>query len=1190
MPILEIRRPSGKKETRELVAGTPLLIGQQGMCDIRVQAEGVAPVHCRISTGKMGFEVAAATPAGVWRNGKMISSARMKPGDMLRVGDVEIVFDPPQPRPTDVSEDLEVVSMDTIPSPEASERSGSSERRGRQERPPVEEEVFDDGPQLDGLLEDEEGDQRPAPVLLPRLTSSDAIASRRDEEPEPATDKESSRRARRSEDAPRGPRWWLKLTGRLGARPMRPGEEAVTKSPMVMMLLGGAVFMALLAGIIWFILAREATEKEFRLAMEAKEQGSFIQAIKQFEEFLQAHPGHSHANEAKLALATAKVEQFTSGASPNWEEGLTGLNEYITQYRDSEEFKDDQSPPRAFLSKTSSDLALGASKAALTVRKRDLMTIITEAGKLAEMYRPDDDTKKQFLEELATATRAAEAAVLEQETLDAALLKIDEAVTAADPVPALDARRRLLDRYPNLATHRDLTKRLEKVLKLEMDRVKRDEAVQAAETKDREQAAVPTVTLMRRTRSRSDEVTAGRTVFTLAQDSCFGFDSVTGDPRWRRPIGLDTPFFPIAVNTTVPALLMCDSRNNDLLLVHQHTGALVWRQSLGEAPSGAPLVHEGQVFLPTTGGKLFQLDLDSGKIHARLTFPQKLASTPVLSESKNHLYVAGHQAVLYVLTRRPLACETVLDVGHAPGSLQAPLVAMGRYILISENDRLNSTRLRILDTQPKEERPTPVGEARIDGQTREAAVVRGKQLFVPAGDERIAAFTVSEGDPQKVLNAVAAFQSPKPQGGRMFLATGPDDQFWMASSSLRKFKLMTDRIAPDKESMSLGVSSQPVQTIGNSLFVGRRALFSRAVFFTSVDREKMTGQWQAVTGGRILECTGPSPTDGSVVCITEAGDLFRIAADKLPTAGNTFELQSIGQLNPPEGLTDGLQTLRLADGRVAVHCDGPEPHFWVVNTEGNISLNRTLDAKLPLQSHPLPLSGGWVMPIPGRLQIAAKSGTKSFEDFLAPVGGKDPLRWLQLAGVDDKQLVVLTENSRLARLQVRTDPVPHLAEASQVSIGNPVDVPFIIDRGKILLTDAKGRVLLLDSASLETQAEIQLDKPASQTPWLVNDRLLIESGREQLVCCDPANKLAADWKLPLGGVSLSGAPVLRNGQLVMALRDGQVWQIDPKSGEKLATSHVGQAVAFGPRSLGDAVFVGTLDGSLLAIQSLLGGK
>jgi hypothetical protein len=412
----------------------------------------------------------------------------------------------------------------------------------------------------------------------------------------------------------------------------------------------------------------------------------------------------------------------------------------------------------------------------------------------------------------------------------------------------------------------------------------------------------------------------------------------------------------------------------------------------------------------------------------------------------------------------------------------------------------------------------------------------------------------------------------------------------MASSSLRKFKLMTDRIAADKESMTLGVSSQPVQTIGNSLFVGRRSLFSRAVFFTSVDREKMTGQWQAVTGGRILECTGPSPTDGSVVCITEAGDLFRIAADKLPTTGNTFELQSIGQLNPPDGLADALQAQRLADGRVVVHCGGPEPHFWVVNTEGNISLNRTLDAKTPLQSSPLPLSGGWVLPMPGRLQISAKSGTKSFEDFLAPIGAKDPQRWLQLASGDDQQIFVLTENSRLARLQVRTEPVPHLAEASQVSIGNAVDVNFVVDRGKILLADAKGRVLLMDSASLETQAEIQLDKPASQTPWLVGGRLFVESGREQLVSCDPANKLAADWKLPLGGVSLAGAPVLKTDRLVIALRDGQVWQIDPKTGEKVATSHVGQSIAFGPRSLGDAMFVGTLDGSLLAIQSLLGGK
>jgi outer membrane protein assembly factor BamB len=1189
MPILEIRRSSGKKETRELVAGTPLLIGQQVMCDIRVEGSGVAPVHCRISLGAKGFEVAAATPAGVWRNGKLVASARMKPGDTLRVGDAEIVFDPappppPAPKRNDVTEDLEIVSMDNIP------LAPTEEPPPRRKAPaPVEEEEFDDGPRLDALLEDEEAAPRPSPTLLPRLTSSDALPAR-DFEEQPASETKPSSRRTAYEDETRGPGWWRGLRSRVGAGPTRPGEEAMTKSPLVLLLSGGAVLMALLAGIIWFILVREATEKQFKLAMDAKEAGTFNEAIPKLEAFVKEHPHHSHAQEAKLALATAKVEQYTSGASPNWEEGLKALNDYITFYRDSNDFKDDQSPPRLFLSKAASDLAMGAAKRIVTDRKRAMLDIVAEAGKLVELYRPDDDLKKQFTDDLAAAMRAAEAAVIEQETLDDALSKIDDAVATADPVPALDARRRLLDRYPNLFANRDLTRRFEKVLKLEQERVLRDETVQAAETKDRDQATAPAVTLLRRTRARSDETPSGKTVFALGQDSCFGFDSTTGDPKWRRPLGLDPPFFPIVVNTTVPGLLMFDSRHNDLILVHQHTGALVWRQSLGDPPSGRPLVHEGQIFQPTSGAKLLQIDLDSGKIHARLTFPQKLASTPVLSESKNHLYVAGHQAIVYVLTRRPLGCVAIFDLGHAPGSIQAPLLAMGRYILIAENDRLNSSRLRLLDTQPKEDKPAVVGDARIDGQTREEPVVRGKQLFVPSGEERITAFTVSEGDSQKVLTRVAAFQSPKPQGGRIFLSTGPDDQFWMASSSVRKFKLMTDRIAPDKEAITSGVSSQPMQAMGSALFIGRRSLFSRAVSFTSVDRDSMNGQWQATFGGRILECTGPSPTDGSIVCVTEAGDLFRIVPGKLPAIGNAFDLQSIGQLNPPEGLTDGLQAKLLADGRVVVHCGEPEPHMWVVNTEGNISLNRPLEPKSPLQTHPLPLSGGWVMPVPGRLQITGKSGTKPFEDFLAPLGGKDPLRWLQVAGLDDKQLVVLTENSRLARLQVRTDPVPHLAEASQVTIGHPVDVDVLVDRGRIIVADSKGRVLQLDGASLETQAEAPLDKPASQAPWLVNERVFVESGRDQLVSCDPANKLAAEWKLPLGGVSLAGPPLVWKDQLVIALRDGQVWQVDPKTGEKRASLHVGQALAFGPRSLGEAILVGTLDGSLLSVQSLLGGK
>ena len=44
-----LRHRTGRVETRELSKAAPLLVGQLPTSDIQVDADGVAPIHCRIS-------------------------------------------------------------------------------------------------------------------------------------------------------------------------------------------------------------------------------------------------------------------------------------------------------------------------------------------------------------------------------------------------------------------------------------------------------------------------------------------------------------------------------------------------------------------------------------------------------------------------------------------------------------------------------------------------------------------------------------------------------------------------------------------------------------------------------------------------------------------------------------------------------------------------------------------------------------------------------------------------------------------------------------------------------------------------------------------------------------------------------------------------------------------------------------
>src|SRR5262249_26226275 len=100
MAVLEIlHHRTGTVETRELTKEAPLLVGRLPTSDIRIAADGVAPIHCRISWKRTSFEVAAVTEEGVHYNGTKVHKSRLAPGDVVRVADVDIILlaEPQQP-------------------------------------------------------------------------------------------------------------------------------------------------------------------------------------------------------------------------------------------------------------------------------------------------------------------------------------------------------------------------------------------------------------------------------------------------------------------------------------------------------------------------------------------------------------------------------------------------------------------------------------------------------------------------------------------------------------------------------------------------------------------------------------------------------------------------------------------------------------------------------------------------------------------------------------------------------------------------------------------------------------------------------------------------------------------------------------------------------------------------------------
>jgi len=93
MARLEIRFSGGLTGHAQLPRLRPLFVGSSNDCDVLLQDPGVLPVHCSVGwrKGRVVVEVEPEAEA-VLLNGKPVMSATFRNGDVLRVGDSEIVL------------------------------------------------------------------------------------------------------------------------------------------------------------------------------------------------------------------------------------------------------------------------------------------------------------------------------------------------------------------------------------------------------------------------------------------------------------------------------------------------------------------------------------------------------------------------------------------------------------------------------------------------------------------------------------------------------------------------------------------------------------------------------------------------------------------------------------------------------------------------------------------------------------------------------------------------------------------------------------------------------------------------------------------------------------------------------------------------------------------------------------------
>ena len=1223
MAHLEIAFLTGDVERHELSKQQPVSIGSHKSNDICIDEDGVDLMHCRVAWNKTGFEAVAAGVEGIDVNGSLVQRAMLSSGNVLRFGSVDLTFQSGDAEPGQaaaagdedevglkpLTDEIPVAAKKAISTPAVDEKSStgkkdadSSSRKENRKKSPGEDVEAESVPEVDDVLEevddlfeeDAEWDEASGLDGLAAESRVDTPSRRslpgREGETPQADDveelggNESAGTASDSQEASQ-PKEPLneRLRQSMRARQQRPGDEDTLRSPLVLGL-GGTVAVLVLVGVtFYFIAGRNTTQVEFEAAEQLLDEGKYAPAIAQFENFIVNHPRGSFSDQARLLMDRARIDQHIKGAAPRWPDGLEALRSFVGEHRDDDDFESQVTG----VWERAGDISLGAAEAAGRSYDPDLLDVSDQAETILSTYIPQDNPPEQLLKEIDDTQRASAAAILRDSTFNSALAVLDQQLEDKQTMQALVTWRDLLVQYPDVAQDRirgpKLAQRLQTTLDTERVLVESEDLNRAGITEERESEDAATVSLIYLARSRTGEDSVEQAVPVLSQDCCYGVDTVTGKNRWRRVIGLNTPFFPLK-EPTLPSLILFDTNHQELVRLDQNSGALVWRQPIEGRATGEPLLFEGQIYLPTEDGSLYKIDLESGSISTRLKFSQSITGPAITAEGER-LVVVGDREVAYTLGRRPLSCEAVSFLGQKPASVQAPLLAMGPYILMAENTDADHSRLRLIDTRDPQNL-VELDSAEIEGHVLDAPVIRGKDLFVPSTGERVSTFTVSDDPGDSPLVAGPTYQVTGSEQGPVFLTllAGPDRQLWMASSALRKLQLSTDSLEADQNVVSAGLASQPLQYTGGSLFNARRLAYSESVTLTQTDRNELLSEWRVVLGARLLACS-THEGESTIMCVTEAGNLFRLSRDDWGEGGVIDQAESL-PLSADE-VESPLLATPLPEGQIAIAVGEPSPRAWVVTRRGQI--DRTYELDDPLQLPPVLFGDQLVLALPGRIQIARSSQQSRIQEFAVASDEVESTVWRQILAVDENNLIAVTDDGQLIQVRFQSNPRAHLGEVSRVRLPSPVDFRGDLADGLLAIADSGDSVRIYDAASLDPKGEIQLSASVSNDVWLIAGRLYVETDQRELRCLDIEDGLNELWEQPLAleGSGLAGPPLLQGSKLVVAERDGRVSVADAETGNHENTISTGSPVTGSILTVSGELLAPLLDGSLMNVSAVL---
>ncbi|MFO0061338.1 MAG: PQQ-binding-like beta-propeller repeat protein [Planctomyces sp.] len=966
------------------------------------------------------------------------------------------------------------------------------------------------------------------------------------------------------------------FSDRLTGGPVRNEDQKISRSPAVLLLTGTTVVCFLLAGIFWFINQRNVEERLLKDAQTFLEQQKYLDAEARFVQFIAQYPKTESTAAARIGLHRTRVEKFILTDTPDVIKGMAEFKELESECRELPGFNELQDTLRRYTDR----LAYAGAVVAEITQSEEALVVSREALELLQRYTPDGVPASR-LQRLTERQRVAEGAIARKQTFQATSEKISSLLQAGDTAGAIRTREELIQRFPSLAEDKDVLKMLTDILNREKELVVRTDLARDAIPGDPALEQLPALTPALRTQAASDLTSQNRFVVSFGRDSCWSVDADTGDPRWRRVIGAGAPFAPLPVDGSRKGVLVYSTQFEQLQMLAEDTGEVLWRQSLEARPSAPPAIAAGTIFITTQNNELWQVAADSGRALAKLKFPQPVTGPPAFSSDGQFMIIPGDQIMVYTISLNPFGCLAASRIPHGPGSVRVPIASAGRYFLMCDNQTTAKARIQTLQLESSGQL-TEIAENPVDGQVQDPMLLRGYELFVPSTPQRVTAFRVSDEPGQPPLSLVGANQLEEGLQTRMFLMAGPGGQVWLGGRDLRKFRTLANGVELDSGLTAEGVHTQPIRLLEDSAFLTTRTSVSDSTFFTRADREQMQGIWRTAIGSRIV-AAAPSAGGESFLAITDYGESYRIPFAQLKQ--QNFLLESVSRFRLPDKLASTINGFVLNDGRPAAWGGLPEPAMWTFTTTGQLEQRWELPGAPEVP--PVAINAGAVFAIPGKLHLTGLSGERKAEDYLSAQTQDRQQPWKALVAVSGTEVVALNAANQFIRVEYRDTPRPQLAELTVAPFPHAVEVAPAAANGFLFVATTDGKLMMLQASNLEILATAELGGVPSATPKVAGQVVIVEVAGQAAKVFRVQGGLAPAAELQLGGFGIAGNPLVVEDGVLVARTDGMLTKLDAAGVPTGATMSIGQAVQSGLARFGNQIVITGMDGSFYAIDPAL---